>query len=642
MEYGRCPGVGYKYFPVLTVQSSPPTGVTITVSPADIYGQGNGTTEFTRHYEKGTDVTLTAPGTVGSYVFSGWRVQGSPVAGNPIIVTLDFDKTALAEYTEEAPPAPPESIKGVEMLYVKLPRRKFWTADYPNLDPNAEGRPIPIGWGEIKNVSPVCIDTSVMKFKLMDNYGRAIKSVDRVRSGDNVLVEGTNYDVDLAEATITLGKTPELQPATTYWFAIESDYPINGTDYLRFAQGFPYGAMAGCYNYAIDGAGVWTVNSSGYALFFMVIVKDRLDAAPYVLIDNINVDWSGWNMNAHLRDTAARTRLGQKFVTPASGGPWYLYEIRVDPRLLYGGAVGNPPENRITKIALFTSIKTNGGSEVQGGSKSYRLEDYPPFKSSGYFPQVDAQSDIRVDFKAVKNPDNSLMENVADVLRDSYVTILGGSESALDAAALAALKAARTEKLSIWLDDERQYREFLDELEAGQLFKFLPTLDWQFTVLYAQAGEPSGTPHFRDEDFLSFRCYRKWSAVYQKIKVKYAENHETNEWQVREAESEVAAYLYRVQRTLELETFLSADADGQACANKYRDLVGAPPRLIEFSTAAGKGFGLIPWQKVKVTRARADAPGGKLDGVLFRVLDIKQSPLTGCVTITAILDEQTY
>jgi hypothetical protein len=633
-EHGRLPGIGYTYTPelrVLTVESAPQSGVEITVSPNDIYGNGNGTTTFERTYNDGTDVTLTAPATFGALVFSTWKVDGAPVEGNPIVVPMGADHTALVEY-EEAPAPPPEEIKGTEMLYVKLPRKKYWTSEYPNLDPNAVGRPIPIAWGEIKNAPATCIDTSLMKFKLMDNYGRAIKAVDQVRIGEDVLVSGVDYDADLNNAEITIAKTPVLEPNTTYYFVLESDYPINGIDYLRFAQGYAYAHN----RYDIDGAGVWTLQS--YSLFFMVIVKDSLDGQPYVLIDNINVNWNGWNMLAHLRDTTARTRIGQKIVTPATGGPWYLYDIKVDPRMAYGGPVGNPPASRITKITVLSSYNP----DVQVGSKSYRMEDYPPAMCDGYYPQRSVEGDVKVDFKAVMNADASLMENVADILKDSYVTILGGSESALDSAALAALKAARTEKLNPWLDEEVQYREFLDKLEGGQFFKFLPTLDWKFTVLYAQAGEPSGTIHFRDEDILSFRCFRKWSSIYQKVKIRYAENPGTNEWQVREAESNVAAYCYRVQRTLETETFLSADADGQACANEYRDLIEAPLRVVEFETAAGKGFGLIPWQKIKVTRARAEAPGGKLEGVLFRVLEAKQNPLSGHVTITAVLDEQTY
>jgi hypothetical protein len=57
----------------LTVETTnPPSGVVVRVSPADLLGEGTGTTPFNRKYV-GTDVHLTAPPTVGGTLFfSGW------------------------------------------------------------------------------------------------------------------------------------------------------------------------------------------------------------------------------------------------------------------------------------------------------------------------------------------------------------------------------------------------------------------------------------------------------------------------------------------------------------------------------------------------------------------------------------------
>lgn len=57
----------------LTVNTSnPANGVSITVSPADNNGQSSGTASFTRTYNAGTAVTLTAPVTAGSKQFGSW------------------------------------------------------------------------------------------------------------------------------------------------------------------------------------------------------------------------------------------------------------------------------------------------------------------------------------------------------------------------------------------------------------------------------------------------------------------------------------------------------------------------------------------------------------------------------------------
>jgi Tol biopolymer transport system component/subtilisin family serine protease len=68
---------------VLTVNSiNPSSGVNITVSPNDSSGSGNGTTQFTRTYNPGTTVTLTAPATVNGNKFQLWLRDGQDWSGN--------------------------------------------------------------------------------------------------------------------------------------------------------------------------------------------------------------------------------------------------------------------------------------------------------------------------------------------------------------------------------------------------------------------------------------------------------------------------------------------------------------------------------------------------------------------------------
>jgi Tol biopolymer transport system component/subtilisin family serine protease len=69
--------------PVLTVASSnPASGVNITVSPNDAAGASNGTTQFTRSYNRGTTVTLTAPATVNGGSFKSWLRDGQDWSGS--------------------------------------------------------------------------------------------------------------------------------------------------------------------------------------------------------------------------------------------------------------------------------------------------------------------------------------------------------------------------------------------------------------------------------------------------------------------------------------------------------------------------------------------------------------------------------
>ncbi|MGA7158435.1 MAG: glycoside hydrolase family 44 protein [Acidobacteriaceae bacterium] len=83
---------------VLTVNSTgPSSGVAIGVAPADNNGAGNGTTSFTRTYNAGSAVMLTAPATAGTSSFSSWT-GCSTVSGLVCTVSLSANTTVAANY----------------------------------------------------------------------------------------------------------------------------------------------------------------------------------------------------------------------------------------------------------------------------------------------------------------------------------------------------------------------------------------------------------------------------------------------------------------------------------------------------------------------------------------------------------------
>ena len=87
---------------VLTVDSATPaSGVAITVSPSDNNSNGNGTTSFTRTYNSGAAVTLTAPATTGSNKFSAWT-GCTTTSTTTCNVTMNAATTVTATYGPEA------------------------------------------------------------------------------------------------------------------------------------------------------------------------------------------------------------------------------------------------------------------------------------------------------------------------------------------------------------------------------------------------------------------------------------------------------------------------------------------------------------------------------------------------------------
>ncbi|MCP5531676.1 MAG: DUF642 domain-containing protein [Akkermansiaceae bacterium] len=89
----------------LTVASSPDPGLAVTVSPADLASQTDGTTQFVRSYTNGTEVTLTAPLVSGPADFIKWTRNGVEHATTATTtVTMNADLTLTAVYGINHPP----------------------------------------------------------------------------------------------------------------------------------------------------------------------------------------------------------------------------------------------------------------------------------------------------------------------------------------------------------------------------------------------------------------------------------------------------------------------------------------------------------------------------------------------------------
>ena len=84
---------------------NPDSGVSIALSTPDYYGYTDGTTSFTRFYESGSQVRLTAPTAVGTGVFQYWLRNGVPFSPSPsMVVDILADITFTAVYLSPQPP----------------------------------------------------------------------------------------------------------------------------------------------------------------------------------------------------------------------------------------------------------------------------------------------------------------------------------------------------------------------------------------------------------------------------------------------------------------------------------------------------------------------------------------------------------
>jgi hypothetical protein len=96
------------YYTLTVSSSNPGSGIAISVSPTDRQKKGNGTTQFTRSYQKDTDVTLTAPSSASGNVFQKWKKDSSDFSTNrTATVKMTANTVMTAVYTSQADTTPP-------------------------------------------------------------------------------------------------------------------------------------------------------------------------------------------------------------------------------------------------------------------------------------------------------------------------------------------------------------------------------------------------------------------------------------------------------------------------------------------------------------------------------------------------------
>lgn len=503
-----------------------------------------------------------------------------------------------------------------------IPRDKYWTSNFPNLRASAEGQPIPELYGVKENISPVCVDTTIMKYQIAN---RTLHSIDAVQCDGHNLTSGTDYTTDLTNAQFTIYGMPKLDATTTYYMVLEGDFTVSAINYVKVSGDSGAGYSNGQLFY-IDGGDSWTGQSAD--LVFKIYGKQYLEADEELMVEHA---FSNEDATYNLRDGASRTKLGQSFLTGAND----FYATRIVIKL---GKTGSPTGN------FRLQIHTDQSGTVLGG-KSKPLAVASLGTSQKSFPQkwweFTEDSEVLVTAQGVENPDTSLMENVADILEDVIVNVLDKDSSILDSTSFSALQSARTEDICAYLNTEISFNTFLGRLEAGSLFKFVPNLDGTFEVPYYQSGEPAGTPSLYDEDYISFRSWRDKDSVRRVAQICYNENPTTQIYEKIEKSSDIAKYIYDNDKTLIVETYLKDTADANTLGTTYIGLIEYPQRKIIFEVP-GYGINLIPTQKVKITKTRADNTGGTFSAELFRILSLAKKLSTGTVKVTAILDSQSY
>lgn len=509
------------------------------------------------------------------------------------------------------------------MITEMLPKYKFWISNYPNMDSSKDGHVIPERYGEKTNIEPVCINTSIMQYQIAR---LEIKAIDAVEADGIDLEEDENYETDLTNARFTIYGMPYCVGGQTYILVLQGDFGINGVDYIEVGGDSGAGYGDGQY-YEIDGANNW-VADAGKDLCFKIYGKKYLDADEELIVEH---DKSNYDTDYPLRDAGVRSKIAQSFLMPADS----YYVTRV---IIWVKKTGAP-------INYFRLSILENDQETRVGGLTER-KDVSEFNAAitllqNKYYQYTSDSDVRVDIKGYMDNFGNLIDTHAGVLEDLWVTQMGRSSDLLDTVSFDALKSGHTEPINPQLDKEESFQTILERLEAGALFKFIPQLDGTWAVPFYEAGVTSGVVHLRNEDFLSFRCYRDAKSIYYKTQVLYDIDPSSGKYKKREATSYIAQYLYKRNSTLPIETYLKDASDAEALADIYIALNEIPQKNVIYETS-GYAFEAIPTEKVLISRDRADSITGSFSSIIFRILRLNKRISTGTVEVKALLDELSY
>jgi hypothetical protein len=224
----------------LTVASTnPANGILIAVSPADRNNAGAGTTQFTRTYDQGTEVTLTAATGFGVPRLVDWTGCTS-VAGAVCTVTLDASTTVTANFSTST-------------AYVLWSRGDLGKASLWQIDPSqAAGDPPVVPF---VNAAFLQRASGIGKGWEATSYQQVGPTEGYVLWTRNDMGKAALWKIDPSQAAGSPLVIPKVEGA-----------------YLHSAAGVAKGWRATCYQHVgpTEGYVLWTRNDTGAAVLWKI------------------------------------------------------------------------------------------------------------------------------------------------------------------------------------------------------------------------------------------------------------------------------------------------------------------------------------------------------------------------------------
>lgn len=476
-----------------------------------------------------------------------------------------------------------------------LPINVYDVLEFATMDPNLQGDPRPLFFGEKSNITPARIvangTTGYGTYELADvtDAPGGIESIDAIYSyldstaasgqvvADRILLTlGTDYTQDLAMARFTI--INDVKP-----FKID-----NTNNLIDFNDG------GGAVELATLSQGLYTANA------LAAEIQTKMNAvAPGI----ITVIYDNSTHKFTISTTSVTLTLLIKTGTSAATSVWKT--IGFNPSADKTGAT-----SYVSDESVFESADENHILRVN---------------AHGFI------DDLQGTFTGVPE---QLITIGADILRVILRNYMKKSTNLIDEPSFLDARTNAPEELAMYLNAQTSTKDIFDGLEFSNAASIVVDADGKVFYKVNLATIPAGQLLTADDKEIQ-RYVGEYNVqdIYQTIRIAYDQDPTTNKHQVvEETDPSVVIRLGRPDsRTF--NTFIKRSDDARVRAAAFLELANAAPRKTTVNLLGGKYIRLDVGDKITFTRENALGLGGTIQEEVMRIVSIRKQPQTGRVNL---------
>lgn len=483
-----------------------------------------------------------------------------------------------------------------------LPPRTYTSSDFEGLDPSLDGKgkARPMWFGPKSDITPVRIDLTpngygVYELADPEDMPNGITSVDEVYSyidseaaGNldsarrRLLVEGSDYAVDLIAAQVEILRDIQL---------IEVVADQNSIDWSQTAAATPILSgfvIPGTYlPHELANAIVTVLNAqagSSKSAFYDQTTHTFSFSRSFGFF-NLHIG-DGPNKDGSIWSTVGFTEKDNLTGATSYTGDTAVYATPEEDHILRMGGVGyrdSTPENTFTGVS---------GAPIQIG---------------------------------------------ADIVRVLWELFMGQDPALIDEPSFLGARISAPYALGAYIRSNQDIKSIFQRIQDSDRANIVIDGTGRIRFIVNVPGaEPAGTPGMTDSDYIEWAMRKELDNVYGVVRILYDEDPTLGDTQVREVVDPDTETLFSRKGAKEFLTYLTDPSDAGTVATATLNLASSPQRLAEFRV---KGLvELVEGEKVRLTRERGIDVTESLDDELFRVLLVRNAPLSASTQILAVED----